>query len=190
MTIANDKAAARKAAFQRRATADPTRAKAANDHLVEAIRNDPGRILSAYWPIRTELDPRPALETLSATHDICLPEVIGPGQPLAFREWRPGATMIEGAFGVALPDTEHYLTPDILVVPLAAFDKAGFRLGYGGGFYDRTLEKLREGGRITAIGLAYDIQECPSVPCEPTDQQLDLIVTESGIFQPEGLARL
>ena len=93
--------------------------------------------------------------------------------------------MVPGAFGAAIPDTSKTLEPDILIVPLAAFDAKGFRLGYGGGFYDRTLERLRAMQPITAIGFAYDLQECAEVPTEPTDQPLDLIVTETGIRRPQ-----
>lgn len=86
-----------------------------------------------------------------------------------------------GAFGAGIPADDLAEVPDILIVPLAAFDGRGYRLGYGGGFYDRTLEGLRAGGPVTAIGFAFDVQEDADLPTEPTDQPLDLIVTETGI---------
>ena len=93
----------------------------------------------------------------------------------------PGTKLVEGAFGAAIPRDQVELVPSILIVPLLAFDRRGGRLGYGGGHYDRTLEGLRSRDNVTAIGFAYDIQECREVPREPTDQLLDLVVTESGI---------
>lgn len=184
MTLVLDKSEAREAAFARRATADRGVTEATNRHLVAAVRSVPGGIVSAYWPIRTEIDPRPAMRTLSATHQIGLPVVIRMGLPLVFRRWIPGSKMTAGSYGAAIPADLDELVPQILIVPLAAFDAAGYRLGYGGGFYDRTLELLRKDGPVTAIGFAYDVQECASVPRDPTDQRLDLIVTESGPRTP------
>ena len=180
----SDKAEARAEAFARRKLADRSVTEAANAHLVEAVRKARGKALSGYWPIRTELDPRPALHDLAETHEICLPVVDGPGQPLSFRRWTPETPMKAGAFGAMIPDTDQTMEPVILIVPLAAFDPSGYRLGYGGGFYDRTLERLCRKGPVTAIGFAYDIQMCQSVPREDTDQKLDLLVTESGVLTP------
>lgn len=184
MTKAELKAKERKAAFDRRASADPSVAGDANRHLTLAIRAATGRTVAGYWPIRTEIDPRPTLRTLSGSHALCLPVVLGPEQPLAFRRWFPGADMVEGAFGTSWPAKDEQTVPDILIVPLAAYDGRGYRLGYGGGFYDRTLELLRDRGRVTAIGFAYAVQETSDVPTEPTDQPLDMIVTEKGILLP------
>lgn len=178
------KATAREAAFARRSAADPEKAPTACRHLIEAVRNVPGTIVSGYWPIRTELDPRVALHELSETHAICLPVVVALRQPLTFRRWRPGAAMSKGVYGAMIPATSDEIVPDILIVPLAAFDNEGYRLGYGGGFYDRTLERLRARGPVTAIGFAYSLQKCARVPREPTDQPLDLIVTEAGASVP------
>ena len=110
-----------------------------------------------------------------------MPEIVGKGEPLVFREWWPGVEMIDGPFGAAIPKETHELLPDLLLVPLVAFDRAGWRLGYGGGFYDRTLEKLRSTRCVSAIGLAYSAQEIESVPTEPTDQRLDGLLTEQGL---------
>ena len=182
MKVSDAKDAARKAAFARRKLADRSAEAVANRHLVDAIREVNGSAVSGFWPIRTEIDPRPAMGDLSESHQICLPVVQGDGQALIFRAWQPDADMVEGAFGAAIPLDETLCTPDILIVPLAAFDQKGFRLGYGGGFYDRTLEGLRGCGKAIAIGFAFDVQLSPEpLPIEPTDQPLDAMVTESGV---------
>ncbi|MXY33915.1 MAG: 5-formyltetrahydrofolate cyclo-ligase [Boseongicola sp. SB0664_bin_43] len=170
----------RKAASRRRAMSDPGAKEAACRHLVAAVRNAKGYAVSGYWPIRTEIDPRPAMFALAASNELCLPVVQGVDQVLMFLRWTPGAELVEGAFGTAVPRARVEVVPSILIVPLLAFDGKGGRLGYGGGHYDRTLEALRSRDKVTAIGFAYDIQECRKVPREPTDQPLDLVVTESG----------
>lgn len=182
MSVEKDEA--RKAAFARRKTADPAGSGIACGHLVEAVRAAPGGVVSGFWPIRTEIDPRPALRELAATHSLCLPVVVGAAQPLAFRLYSPGAHLEEAGFGTMIPAGTAEATPDILIVPLAAFDDKGYRLGYGGGFYDRTLERLRAAAKVTAIGFAYSVQRVDSVPRDANDQPLDLIVTEDGIFLP------
>jgi len=92
--------------------------------------------------------------------------------------------MVMGTFGAMIPATGDWIEPEVLIVPLLAFDRRGFRLGYGGGFYDRTIEALRAKGPVTAIGFAFAAQEVDEVPTEPTDQRLDLIVTEQGVIRP------
>ena len=177
------KAAARDAAYAARKRAKGAGQGAACDHLVAALAAYPGAAVSGYWPIRTEIDPRPALHDLAGRHPIVLPVVDGPGRRLSFRHWTPGAAMIAGAFGAAIPADPAGREPDVLIVPLLAFDARGYRLGYGGGFYDRTLEDLRAARPTTAIGFAFTAQEIAEVPTEPTDQRLDAIVTEAGLRQ-------
>ncbi len=181
MTMTERKAEARKAAFARRAKADPASADAANRFLLQAVRGTAGRNVSAYWPMRTEIDPRPTMMALAETHRLCLPVVSGQATPLTFRRWTPGDALEDGGFGTGIPSDLVEIVPDILIVPLAAFNDAGYRLGYGGGFYDRTLEGLRALAPVTAIGFAYDIQRTEDLPHEATDQPLDMIATESGI---------
>ncbi len=181
MSLAEEKAAARQDAYARRKLADPTTAATANRHLEAAVRASPGSVVSGYWPIRTEIDPRWAIHALAESHAIGLPVVIGADLPLSFRRWVPGAEMEVGAFGAEIPADPEEIVPDILIVPLAAFIDKGYRLGYGGGFYDRTLEFLRARGPVTAIGFAYDVQRVKTLSLEPTDQPLDIIVTEAGI---------
>lgn len=170
--------AARKLA---RATAD---AEQALTHLVAYINAVPGiDIVSGYCPMRTELDPTPALTALHAQgYRICMPVVVAVDAPLRFRMWTPGAAMTRGVFGTVHPEAGEEAMPEALITPLLAFDRDGFRLGYGGGFYDRTLASLRAERRTLGVGLAYDAQRVDAVPVEPTDQRLDAIVTEAGTY--------
>lgn len=142
----------------------------------------PGGIVSGYLPIRNELDIVSLLKALlDQGRRIALPVIVDPSGPLVFREWRPGDPLEAAGFGLSVPlDTAPELQPDILLTPLAAFDAAGFRLGYGGGYYDRTFARLRQTRAIVAIGIAYDEQEVPALPLEPHDQRLDWILTPSG----------
>ncbi len=152
-------------------------------HLLQEIGPVTGQVIAGYMPIRTEIDPIPVMTALCAANRICVPVIDGAGLPLRFREWAPGAGMVEGPFGAQVPATGDWLTPDVLIVPLVAFDAHCNRLGYGGGFYDRTLAGLREGQPTRAIGFAFAMQELPAVPTEPTDQRLDVIVTDQGVIR-------
>ncbi|MGY6411067.1 MAG: 5-formyltetrahydrofolate cyclo-ligase [Alkalilacustris sp.] len=181
--IAGEKAALRRAARAVRA-AQSVSPGAPGLRLAALLagRTGAGRMLGGYWPLVHEADPRPAM----AAHGgpLCLPVVEGPGRPLAFRRWQPGAPLRAGAFGVMEPEGAQPCTPEWLIVPLLAFDRRGVRLGYGGGFYDRTLAGLRArpGARVEAIGLAFAGQEVAEVPSEPTDLPLDMIVTEAEVI--------
>lgn len=180
MTLQNQKAAARQAAYERRRAARSEIAEAAaNGHLVLLLEGLAPGALAGYWPIRTEIDPRPAM--LASGRPLALPVVERPGRPLTFRKWSKDAAMVEGAYGASIPEVQEQLIPRHLIVPLAAFDPRGFRLGYGGGFYDRTLEQLRASGAATAIGFAFAGQGVEALPVEATDQPLDHLVTEDGI---------
>lgn len=155
-------------------------------HLRAALAPHAGRVLSGFWPMRDEPDPRPAM----AAHDgpLCLPVVPGKAVPLVFRRWDGGA-LEPGPFGTSHPPASaDQVVPQVLIVPLAGFDRAGNRIGYGGGYYDRTLEALRAGGPVTAIGLAFAVQELEVIPAESFDQPLDLIVTDREII-PVSLSR-
>ncbi len=101
--------------------------------------------------------------------------------PLKFREWTPGCALVEGEFGALIPAEGAWLDPVVLIVPLLAFDARGYRLGYGGGFYDRTLEALRARRPTLAVGFAFAAQEVAEVPIDATDQRLDAVVTETGL---------
>lgn len=182
MTLEDRKTAARKAAFARRKTAFDTASANQAAHLSSFLAGHRGVAMAGFMPINTEIDPRPALEEAAAHGPVGVPVILGPGQPLRFALWEPGTKMVAGAFKAMIPENPEWMTPEIVVVPLVAFDRSGGRLGYGGGFYDRTLEGLRANGACLAIGFAFSAQEADDLPLEPTDQPLDLIITESGVL--------
>ncbi len=171
---------ARKTAFAARKAAHAAGQGRAAGLLAEWLAPHRGKVLAGYMPIRSEIDPLPAM----AAHDgpVCVPVIEAPATPLRFRQWTPDAPMVAGAFGAMIPAGGAWLVPQVVIVPLVAFDKRGFRLGYGGGFYDRTLEGLRAIQPVLAVGFAFAAQELPEVPIEPTDQPLDAVVTEQGIL--------
>lgn len=173
--------AARKQAFA--AQGETGAVTRATGHLLAEIGAKPG-IVAGYLPIRTEIDPRPAMAVLHAMGaTVCVPVIDANGQPLRFRAWSPTAPLIDGPFGAQTPAAGAFHTPQTVILPLVAFDARGNRLGYGGGFYDRTLEQLRAAGPTRAIGLAFDAQQLETLPLEPTDQPLDALVTETGTHQ-------
>jgi 5-formyltetrahydrofolate cyclo-ligase len=195
-SLAQIKADLRRAAGKRR-DAHAGDATAIPDRFLAAVSIPPDAAVSGYWPMRGELDPRPLMTALSARgHGLCLPVVVGKDRPLLFRAWRPGDTLVPGGFGTQVPDSGHEeIVPRLLLVPLLAFDRAGYRLGYGGGFYDRTLADLRAGaalraaGPVIAAGLAFSVQEMASVPHDANDARLDWIVTETEAIKIETSAR-
>lgn len=138
------------------------------------------KLVAGYWPIRSEVDPRPAMMELAARGArIALPHVTPGG--LVFREWKPGAVLVRGGFGLSEPDPSlPEVAPDALLVPLAAFDRAGRRVGYGRGYYDGAITRLSEGRSLLTVGICYAAQEVPEVPVEPHDRSLSAIVTEAG----------
>ena len=141
---------------------------------------DSGDVVSAYWPLRDELDIRKLLADLHNEGMICaLPVVAAKASPLVFRRWRPGDELVSAGFGLAEPSSSaSRVEPRILLVPLLAVDVAGNRLGYGAGFYDRTLAELRVRGPVTAVGVAFEAQRVAAVPVDGYDQPLDWLVTE------------
>ncbi len=151
------------------------------ERVLPAINFPRGCVVSAYWPIGSEIDPRPLMIHLHELgHPIVLPVTPGLGNPLVFRAWRPDDALEAAEFGTRVPLAfQPELTPRVLIVPLLAFDRAGYRLGYGGGYYDRTLARLRESGAVLAVGVAYAAQEVAEVPRDGSDQPLDWIVTEA-----------
>ncbi len=151
-----------------------------------AARPDATGPIAGFWSMGDEIDMRPLLCALDAAgHVVALPVTVGRDRPLLFRRWRPDAAMVPGGFGTSVPAADaDIVVPRILIVPLLAFDRAGCRLGYGGGYYDRTLAGLRAGGPIVAIGVAYAAQEVDAVPHGVADARLDLIVTERETIEP------
>ena len=176
------KTAARKAAFARRKLAHAADTGAGAGYLSEVLAAYRGVPLAGYMPIRTEIDPRPAMAEASAHGAVGVPVIQAAGQPLLFSRWTPECKLVDGPFGARVPEVADYFEPEILIVPLVAFDRKGGRLGYGGGFYDRTLARLRAKRSTFAIGFAYGAQEAEDLPLEETDEPLDMIVTESGII--------
>jgi 5-formyltetrahydrofolate cyclo-ligase len=161
-------------------------ARVAAGHVLAAIADLPDiGTVAGYLPIRDEIDPRPAMLALVGRgYRLCVPVVEAPARPLAFRSWTPGVATAPGAFAVEVPVEGEPTEPDLLLVPMLAFDRRGHRLGYGGGFYDRTIAALRARRPVVALGLAYAAQELPLVPDSATDMRLDAIVTEAGIVRP------
>lgn len=160
------------------------------DSFLRHVRVDSGTVTAGYVPIRDELDPNPLLDALaSAGATCCLPVILGRGQPLRFRLWRPGDALVPGPFGVPSPaEDAAEISPTLILVPMLGFDRKGHRLGYGAGFYDRTLDRLRRHGRVLAIGLAYAGQELSLIPADDHDQPLDWIVTEREAFKPSAIS--
>ena len=165
-----------------RVRAPATAPDLAADRFLDSIAVEPPCDVSGYWPIQGELDPRPLLTRLLQRGCRCaLPVIVGRELPLLFREWRSGDALANGPFGTSEPGPEAAeIIPEILVVPLLAFDDRGYRLGYGGGYYDRTLRSLRRGAqKCVAVGLAYAGQEVETVPVSEMDERLDWVVHEN-----------
>jgi 5-formyltetrahydrofolate cyclo-ligase len=143
-----------------------------------------GAVVSGYSPIRSELDPVPLMQKLAAQGaKLALPAILGRGKSLVFRAWLPGDRLTMGPLGILEPSPAAAgLIPDIMLVPLAAFDGLGHRIGYGAGHYDFTLAHLRKLKPITAIGLAFAAQEIKAVPALAHDVALDYVLTEKKAF--------
>ncbi len=167
--------------------ADGGRAAAAIVQVMAAsgLLPEGGGVVAGYWPVGTELDCRPLLHRLGAVGwDCALPVVVDAGGALRFRRWRPGDPLPVGAYGMPEPSAlAPEVRPGLVLVPMLAFDRAGHRLGQGGGHYDRTLAQLRTRASVLAVGLAFAAQEEPALPVEPHDQPLDWIVTEKGAIR-------
>lgn len=179
------KASLRKALFAARKQAKASGVeRAAQTRLAEVLAPFYGERLAGYMPIRTEVDPLPVMADFAAHGVVAVPVIEAEARPLRFARWTPETAMVAGAFGAHIPETCDWITPEVLIVPLVGFDGDGGRLGYGGGFYDRTLELLRARGPVTAIGFAFEAQRVDALPQEPTDQPLDMIVTEARVLRP------
>lgn len=151
------------------------------EHFLAVIPLAAGVVVSGYWPVRDEIDPRPLMRRLIERGHACLlPVVAARDAPLTFRVWSPGMVLEPNAFGIPEPPEDAAeASPEVLLVPLLAYDGAGYRLGYGGGYYDRTIARLRRRRRETlAVGLAFEAQEVEALPRTAKDQRLDWVVTE------------
>ena len=144
----------------------------------------PGAVVAGYSPIRSEIDPAPLMRGLAA-HGVhlALPVIAARGQALRFRAWSPNDRLMQGALGILEPSpAAAEIVPDIVLVPLAAFDRSGHRIGYGAGHYDRTLAQLRKSKAVTAIGVAFAAQEVETVPALQHDVALDYVLTDIQVF--------
>jgi 5-formyltetrahydrofolate cyclo-ligase len=148
----------------------------------------PGAIVSGFMPFKNELDPQPLMRKLAGEGArLALPAVIGRGKPLAMREWAFGETLATGVWGIREPKPEAAtVEPEILLVPLLAFDRAGHRIGYGAGYYDLTITLLRARKSVVTVGVAFAALEVPVVPVTPRDARLDLVLTEREVIDLRG----
>ena len=148
----------------------------------------PGMIVSGFMPLKSEINPLPLMRKLAGQGArLALPVVAGRGKPLIMREWVFGEPLIAGVWGIREPKPEAAeVDPDILLVPLLAFDRTGHRIGYGAGYYDLTLAQQRARKPIIAVGLAFAAQEVAAIPATPRDARLDLVLTEREVLDLRG----
>ena len=184
---AAEKAALRAAALDRRAALPPAARAAAAEALAAAadrLAIPAGAAVSGFLSIRDEIDVGPLLAALAARgHPLALPVVVGGPAGLVFRRWRPGDPLVAAGFGLSEPPpSAGEVAPEVLLVPLAAFDRRGHRIGYGRGYYDKALAALDAVHRRRAIGVAFAAQEVAAVPDEPHDRRLDAVLTERDLL--------
>jgi 5-formyltetrahydrofolate cyclo-ligase len=187
MSDLRSKATLRAAALAARdAMSEPERAAAAQAMAKRGLpfAIAPGAVVAGYSPIRSEIDPGPLMRELAAQGArLALPTITARGQSLRFRVWHPNERLLPGPLGILEPSpAAAEVTPEIVLVPLAAFDLAGHRIGYGAGHYDRTLANLHKSKGFKAVGLAYAVQEVESVPALAHDVALDCVLTEKHVF--------
>lgn len=164
---------------------DPARGFCLAGHVLEQLRIPPVAVIAGFWPLAGEIDVRPLLLALAGRgHAIALPRTPRRGLALAFHHWRPGEALVAGRLGIREPPAAAArLVPDLLLVPLVAFDAAMRRLGHGGGYYDRTLAELRAAGAPFALGIGFAAQQVPCVPAAMHDARLDAVATEEGMLR-------
>jgi 5-formyltetrahydrofolate cyclo-ligase len=175
MPLAAEKAGLRQAALAARQNCDPVLGESLAKNVMRQAPPPPGAIIAGFWPLPGEIDILPLLHALAeGGWPLCLPVTPRRGFPLTFRTWKPGDPLTPGRFNTRHP-TGPETVPDYILVPLLAFDRAGNRLGYGGGYYDRTLAQLPTAFRL---GCAFSAQEMPRIPTGPEDVTLHAIATE------------
>ncbi len=184
MSIDATKAVLRRAALARRDALPPEERAAAAQSIAARpfpVTLAPGMTVSGFIPLKSEIDLRPLMHKLvEMGAKLALPVVVGRGEPLIMRAWAFGAPLKGGGWGISEPpDDAPEVRPDILLVPLLAFDRAGHRIGYGAGYYDMTITALRARKPVTAIGVAFAAQEVAHVPTTPRDARLDLVLTRA-----------
>lgn len=158
------------------------RSQAVETHLKDLLQSHRPWVLAFYWPIRAEFDCRSVVQQLIVSGvRACLPRVIAPDTALEFRAWQAGSEMLVDRYGIGTPAAGELLTPDVVLLPVNAFDAAGYRLGYGRGYFDRTLASLSTlGQKPLAVGIGFELARVPSISPAPHDFPLDVIVTEAG----------
>ncbi len=180
--LAAAKRLSREHALTVRTGCDPSLGVVAGRHLLAGYPPPAGAVIAGFWPLPGEIDLRPLLHEFAACgHFVVLPVTPKRGEALSFRRWQPGEIMVAERFGTQRP-TGEIMVPDFLLVPLLAFDRRGHRLGYGAGYYDRTLAGLP---RAIAVGCAFAAQEMDEVPAGPYDVKLHAIATELGVLRCE-----
>jgi len=190
-TSGDTKAALREQAIARR-DALPPKERQQSSEIIAArefpIAIAPGKIMSGFMPLKSEINPLPLMRKLAqAGAQLALPVVAGRGKPLIMRAYAFGDELAAGQWGIRQPKLEApEVAPDILIVPLLAFDRAGHRLGYGAGYYDMTINSLRASKPVTAIGIAFAAQEIDAVPITARDARLDLVLTEREVIDFRG----
>jgi len=190
-TSAETKAALREQAIARRDALPPRERQQASEIIAARefpIAIAPGKIMSGFMPLKSEINPLPLMRKLAqAGAQLALPVVAGRGKPLIMRAYAFGDELAAGQWGIRQPKLEApEVAPDILIVPLLAFDRAGHRLGYGAGYYDMTINSLRASKPVTAIGIAFAAQEIDAVPITARDARLDLVLTEREVIDFRG----
>jgi len=151
--------------------------------LREVIAARPG-ILGVYWPFRAEFDPRPLIDwAVAAGRGVALPVVVDKRGPLEYRAWRPGEPLVDGVWNIPVPERREIVVPAIVLAPVVGFDRGCYRLGYGGGYFDRTLAALQP--RPLAIGVGFDFQAIETIHPQPFDVPMDLVVTEAAVQRSE-----
>jgi len=186
-TIPDQKAELRTAAFAKRDAMPPAERAAAAETIAARglpIAVTPGAIVSGFMPLKSEINPLPLMrKAVAAGAALALPAIAGRGKPLIMRAYAFGDEFARGQWGIREPRPEApEVAPDILLVPLAVFDRAGHRIGYGAGYYDMTIHALRAKKKVIAIGIAFALQEIPHVPATERDERLDLVLTEHEII--------
>jgi 5-formyltetrahydrofolate cyclo-ligase len=185
MGIADEKKRLREIALRRRDEIEAAARDGAFDNAdLDFLGLSGPAVISGFHSVGSEADCIALLGRLAAQgHQTCLPVVLR-GEPLVFRAWKPGEALIRGVLDIPVPPEDApVVVPDVLFVPLLAFDRTGYRVGYGGGYYDRTLNALRAQKPILAVGLAFAVQEVEAVPREAFDERLDYVLTERGVIE-------
>jgi 5-formyltetrahydrofolate cyclo-ligase len=149
----------------------------------------PGTIVSGFMPLKSEISPLPLMQKLAAAAArLALPRIVSRGNPLSMRAWDFGAPLDRGQWGIREPRLDApEVVPDIMLVPLLAFDRRGHRIGYGAGYYDMSIKRARALKPVIAVGIAFAVQEAAEVPATPRDERLDLVLTEREVIEPRGV---